>query len=835
MRLNERNDSHEEIVGVRESYALSISDESSAMIIDSLINLYSDPIGSVVRELTSNCIDAHRERDLKKAGKLSLVEGEDQNWFGDKLSVTVALQQRNRLLGVDANISFNDCGVGLSPQRVKDIYTVLGTSTKRDDNHQIGGFGLGCKSPWAYVDNFYVNTRFNGTEYYYLMHKGEKVPSMDLVHTQPTTEKNGTSVIIPLKDGGSNYEVKQFIKAIEKQLSFFDQVVYEGFDTEIKPYDVLEEGPDYVISKKGANYSDQILVGRVLYPLETDENIPSGLIMKFPIGELDLVPSREAIRYTDRTKDAISRKIREVKRVFREQVKEVFNNLTDLKDALIISSNMSKAYYKSSITDLDVVTFKSRYAKIEGLKDVDLSKWDLDIPGITLENAPKVAYRTFKLCKVKGKIIADSKGDFITEISENNEIYKVEDKFSYRINLALDQLGHVASSSYDNSSTLFIKAMSYRTCPPAHWRNIKSLLDVKEIDANGEVIDSDKINLTTDEVLQKVRDAFDKHLNFDNFLIYEDVDTSHIASSIGDQEETAEQKRKRLGKVFYRIMRYDGSTEREEKDVTDLLDKDCPKIVYGFNEDREDLHRLKMLNGAHKVVMISKSNEKHFVRHYYVKDFFMYDERFIKRAQEAVDAWYSYTVLNKYTRNNWIVEILNKGIYSDLEQVDMPNLELPELLKICGKIEPSKATKARVDYIKGWMDSMKIIHNYCIQTYPHNDTGKAELIEFLYDYAVMKNIELDCTVTSLNKSQGLSKMVSMQGGNISNALNKLFGYSKFIEFENKYSHLADYEEKVCEEEWPVGWEVNMKNYFISKQILLILEPENQLQLDLLEF
>jgi hypothetical protein len=64
----------------------------------------------------------------------------------------------------------------MSPERIYDIYGVYFESTKRVDNTQIGGYGIGGKTPLAYkrytgvgqdeYDNsFFVITTYNGTKY----------------------------------------------------------------------------------------------------------------------------------------------------------------------------------------------------------------------------------------------------------------------------------------------------------------------------------------------------------------------------------------------------------------------------------------------------------------------------------------------------------------------------------------------------------------------------------------------------------------------------------------------------------------------------------------------
>ena len=51
-----------------------------------------------------------------------------------------------------------DYGPGISPERMVNVFIKYGNSTKRKDNLQTGGFGLGAKTPWAYTDQFTIIT-----------------------------------------------------------------------------------------------------------------------------------------------------------------------------------------------------------------------------------------------------------------------------------------------------------------------------------------------------------------------------------------------------------------------------------------------------------------------------------------------------------------------------------------------------------------------------------------------------------------------------------------------------------------------------------------------------
>ena len=160
----------DEIIGVKDKNKFKISGESEGIVIHSLINLYSDPIGSIVREITSNCVDANRERNLKLEGVFPMSPEDKPEFWCNKQHVEIRFIDKNVILGIDASMVFVDYGVGLSPERVKEVFTVFGGSTKRSNDLEIGGFGLGAKSPLAYVDTFYVKTKHNGVEYYYMIY-----------------------------------------------------------------------------------------------------------------------------------------------------------------------------------------------------------------------------------------------------------------------------------------------------------------------------------------------------------------------------------------------------------------------------------------------------------------------------------------------------------------------------------------------------------------------------------------------------------------------------------------------------------------------------------------
>lgn len=312
----------EQLVGVKKQKKFSITSESMQMIFHALINMYSDPVGSIVREITSNCLDAHTEREAKKAGTMPLSKGEDIRYFSDNKKVQIEYIKSNRILGIGEAIIFRDFGVGLSEERVEAVYTVFGESTKRIDNQQIGGFGLGCKSPFTFTDTFYITTSYNGRLYYYMLSKTNDGLSMDLMHETESDTKNYSEVIIPI---AFRHERQKFIEAVQEQLIYIQNIEYIGLDLVIPK--IVYEDEHVVVTNDKSYRSLSLLIGPIRYPLDYTNSDFGGIFndyisldhtiaFKIPIGALELVPSRESIIYSPVTIKVIKEKIKLISELY---------------------------------------------------------------------------------------------------------------------------------------------------------------------------------------------------------------------------------------------------------------------------------------------------------------------------------------------------------------------------------------------------------------------------------------------------------------------------------------------------------------------------------------
>jgi hypothetical protein len=231
-----------------------------------LDGIYSDTYGSIVREITSNAIDANTE-----AGSTS--------------PVIVSFIDADELSGVGYQLIIRDSGVGISPNRMFDIFCNLGQSTKNNDNNSIGGYGIGSKSPFKYTDTYTVKTIFSGIEYMYIMVINENdIPECNLIYETETTAESGTEIIIPIK---TKNDYEDFKIACQDQLAWFDNIEFQNVNV-LRPK-ILYEDEHVIISDS----NNDCIVGRIPYKLK--QSSKRGITYKFAIGELQPTASRESI------------------------------------------------------------------------------------------------------------------------------------------------------------------------------------------------------------------------------------------------------------------------------------------------------------------------------------------------------------------------------------------------------------------------------------------------------------------------------------------------------------------------------------------------------------
>jgi len=304
-----------------DGFDASISADDMHKLWDMLQNPYKDPIGAVVREYTSNSFDSHAEAQFIKTHSLQEIRDEYkiyQNFSDEDLTQLQQAMGSFENPAVVVNIakdetgwfwSTEDFGIGLSEERIKDVFVSYLKSTKESSNSVIGCFGMGSKSGLSYADMVFIRTRYLGTEYNYMLRKGEKGPRLDIIEEPTaTTERNGTEIKIYMTDSYHTYDFK---KACRQQLPYFDNVYFtDGVDIKDS---LIIRGTHWLVAQNPPIVGAHICLGKVAYPIDwkvlgiDDINIPVALT--FEVGELDVIQTREDVKYTERTKAAIKEKI----------------------------------------------------------------------------------------------------------------------------------------------------------------------------------------------------------------------------------------------------------------------------------------------------------------------------------------------------------------------------------------------------------------------------------------------------------------------------------------------------------------------------------------------
>lgn len=273
-------------------------------------DLYSDPISAFIRELSTNAHDSH-----VKAGKpISPFEIHIPN-------------------NLEPFFYVKDFGTGLSPDQIcgeDGIYITFCDSDKINSDDFTGCLGLGSKSPLAYIDNFTVESNYNGTKYSYAVFMDEVgEPSIAELGNSPTDEPNGIKVELAIEEKDFNTVCGK----VANVLSWFNLKpnVSGQSDFQFDKREYLRKTDRYAVCKERQEDS-YVIMGNVAYPIRASDFsynkiddveravLEYGVDLFVAIGDVDFVPSREKLRYTDKTIQSVKKYLKEAIQSIREEL-----------------------------------------------------------------------------------------------------------------------------------------------------------------------------------------------------------------------------------------------------------------------------------------------------------------------------------------------------------------------------------------------------------------------------------------------------------------------------------------------------------------------------------
>ncbi|EIP2092373.1 hypothetical protein LSG11_000021 [Shigella flexneri] len=274
-------------------------------------DLYTNKIRAVVRELITNMIDAHA------------LNGNPEKFI---------IQVPGRL---DPRFVCRDFGPGMSDFDIQGddnspgLYNSYFSSSKAESNDFIGGFGLGSKSPFSYTDTFSITSYHKGEIRGYVAYMDGDGPQIKptFVKEMGPDDKTGIEIVVPVEEKDFRnfaYEVSYIMRP------FKDLAIINGLDREIDYFPDFDDyygvNPERYWPDRGGLYA---IYGGIVYPIEgviRDRNWLSIRnevnYIKFPMGSLDIAPSREALSLDDRTRKNIIERVKELsEKAFNEDVK----------------------------------------------------------------------------------------------------------------------------------------------------------------------------------------------------------------------------------------------------------------------------------------------------------------------------------------------------------------------------------------------------------------------------------------------------------------------------------------------------------------------------------
>lgn len=285
--------------------------------------IYSNNVLAVVRELSTNAWDAH-----KMVGK-------------EHIPFDVCLPNQS-----NPTFYIRDYGPGLSENDVENLYTSYGKSTKDSSNDAIGCFGLGSKSPFAYNDQFTVESVYNGEKSIYTAFKDtDGMPKITKLCSSKTNEPTGLKVSIAVN-------TKDYGRFAAEATNVYENFVVIPNFVNTKP--VLNK-PTYLIKKdkygiiKGRLASTRIIMGQIAYPIEMPDIskfsekqrivLRSGVNMFCNIGDVSLTVSRESLEYDSKTVTTI---LSIVNHIIQDATTDLNNTIDSYKSLYDVRCNLRK-------------------------------------------------------------------------------------------------------------------------------------------------------------------------------------------------------------------------------------------------------------------------------------------------------------------------------------------------------------------------------------------------------------------------------------------------------------------------------------------------------------
>lgn len=249
--------------------------------------IYSDKITAIIRELSTNAADSHTEAKQTKPFEVHLP---------------------NML---EPYFSVRDYGTGMDEVKVFALYTTYFASDRNRSNAFTGCLGLGSKSPFAYTDQFTVESRNGGFKRTYSCYISDSgTPTVTKLSEVKSDDPSGLEVQVAVKAA----DFGAFSTKAVNVLSWFNPrpTVGGGRTFSFFTQQYMRRQPTYGLHDRAGGPS-RVVMGNVAYPIDIAQTLPDiynnplgnflrhGVDLFLPIGSVDIAASRETLGYTKAT------------------------------------------------------------------------------------------------------------------------------------------------------------------------------------------------------------------------------------------------------------------------------------------------------------------------------------------------------------------------------------------------------------------------------------------------------------------------------------------------------------------------------------------------------
>lgn len=394
MKLESQNEQVFGNSGQRTSFTIGASSKAFQILSS---GIYKNKIRAIVREVICNAVDAHSLNGTAKSYEIKVPSH------------------------IDPRFIVTDYGPGLSHESMIEIYTQYFASTK--NGNEIGGFGLGAKSPFSYTDTFSVESRHCGIarSYTAMIVNGQPEMTMTYEGQMSDNESSGITVTVPVKLD----DIKDWEKEISYILRPFRKSSYKlSGSLQVYP---LEDLKNYSKNWFGTNETLGVdsrgiyaIYGNIVYPLDRTPGIDANWLLSknrtvyinFDMNTLMPQPSREELQDDEVTVKNIIDRVNNLNNSMMEEDLEYLENIENRR-ALARAVNALTPEQHSILEDANYKIQGKSFGNLTEFKDSHFTKI------VKLLNGPNTA-RVF-ICQ-RGSILARPLYEASSYASSRNKV-----------------------------------------------------------------------------------------------------------------------------------------------------------------------------------------------------------------------------------------------------------------------------------------------------------------------------------------------------------------------------------------------------------------------------